>query len=84
MCGARVSQLHLHARLTVRPVVFHHSAVVQLTVAVAPITSARRAQGWEIAPGTAPTWMYLVAIIVVGLLALFVIFHLVGGGPSHH
>ena len=49
-----------------------------------PITSAPRAQGREVVAARPPAWMYLFAIIVVGLLALFVILHLAGGVPGHH
>ena len=49
-----------------------------------PITSALQAQSREVAAGRPSAWMYLFAIIVVGLLALFVILHLAGGVPGHH
>ena len=48
-----------------------------------PVTSAPRAQGREVAAGSPSAWMYLFAIIIVGLLALFIL-HLAGGVPGHH
>jgi hypothetical protein len=39
--------------------------------------------GATVANSTAP-WMYLLGIVFVGLLVLFVILHLTGGGFGHH
>jgi hypothetical protein len=52
--------------------------------AFAPTTFARPATDRAAAASSRPGWMYLFGIIAVGLLLLFVILHLAGGGLGQH
>jgi hypothetical protein len=52
--------------------------------AFAPTTLARLATDGATAARSPRVWIYLSGIIALGLLLLFVIFHLAGGGFSHH